>query len=76
MELFLAKKHPMYILSIAQLLDLSKCETKAYGLNTALFKGLLLWNKLSNDLKDTKSLLPIKNKIYVLYEIMYCCICS
>ena len=44
MELFKRKNCP-YNLSNTQLLELSKCKTKIYGLNTAMFKGSLLWKK-------------------------------
>ena len=46
-----------------QLLELSKCKTKTYGLNTALRKGTLLWNILPNHFKGAKSLTHFKNKI-------------
>ena len=46
-----------------RLLELSKCRTKTYGLNTTLFKGALLWNKLSNHFMEAKSLTNFKNKI-------------
>ena len=46
-----------------QLLKLSKCRTKTYGLNTTLFKGALLWNELQNHAKEVKSFMHFKNKI-------------
>ena len=60
-----------------QLLELSKCRTKTYGLNTKLFKGSLLWNKLANHFKEAKSLIHFKNKIQEWTGRSYsCCICS
>ena len=40
------QKDTPYHLRNTRLLQLSKCRTKMYGLNTTLFKGALLWNKL------------------------------
>ena len=61
-NLILNKKNNTYNLRKTQLLDLSKCRTKTYGLNTTLFKGALLWNKLPNHFKEAKSLIHFKNK--------------
>ena len=60
--LFSAKNN-LYNLGNAQLLDLSRCRTKTYGFNAALFKDALLWNKLPNDFKEAKSLMRFRNKI-------------
>ena len=38
------QKYTPYHLRNTQLLELSKCRTTTYGLNTRLFKGSLLWN--------------------------------
>ena len=43
---YFKQKNTPYHLRNTQLLELSKCRTKMYGLNTTLFKGALLWNKL------------------------------
>ena len=32
-------------------LELSKCKPKTYGLNTTVFKGAVLWNRLSNNIR-------------------------
>ena len=42
-----------------QLLELSKCRTKTYGLNTALFKGALLWKK------NCQIILRKQNPLYI-----------
>ena len=52
---YLKQKYTPYHLRNMQLLELSKCRTKTYGLNTTLFKGSLLWNKLRNHFKEAKS---------------------
>ena len=44
-DYFKQKNNP-YNVTNTQLLELSKDRTKTYVLNTALFKGALLWNKL------------------------------
>ena len=46
---YFKQKNSPYNLRNTQQLKLSKCRTKAYGLNTTLFKGVPLWNKLPND---------------------------
>ena len=51
---YFKQKNTPYHLRNTQLLELSKCRTKTYGLNKTLFKGALLWNKLPNNLKETK----------------------
>ena len=51
-----------YNLRNTQLLELSKCRTKTYGLNTTLFKGTLLWNKLPNHFKEANPLYISKIK--------------
>ena len=38
------QKNDPYNLRNTQLLELSKCRTKTYVLNTTLFKGAILWN--------------------------------
>lgn len=43
--------------SYQERLELSKCRAKSFGLNMALFKGALLWNKLPNHLEETKCLI-------------------
>ena len=75
MGLFKQKNTP-YQLTNKQLLQLSKCRTKTYGLNTTLFKGSLLWNKLPNHYKEAKSLIHFKNKIWEWTERSCTCICS
>ena len=60
---YFKQKYTPYHLRNTQLLELSKCRTKTYGLNTTLFKGSLLWNKLPNHFKEAKSLIHFKNKI-------------
>ena len=47
---FKQKDNPFHLRN-TQLLELSKCRTKTFGLNTTLFKGALLWNKGSNHLR-------------------------
>ena len=60
---YFKQKNTPYHLRNTQLLELSKCRTKTYGLNTTLFKGALLWNKLPNHFKEARSLIHFKNKI-------------
>ena len=60
---YFKQKITAYHLRNTQLLELSKCRTKTYGLNTILFKGAILWNKLPNHFKEAKSLIHFKNKI-------------
>ena len=60
-DYFKQKNNP-YNLRNMQLLELSKCRTKTYGLNTTLFKGALLWNNLPNHFKEAKSLMHFKIK--------------
>ena len=60
---YFKQKNTPYHLRNTQLLELSKCRTKTYGLNRTLFKGMLLWNKMSNHFKEAKSLIHFKNKI-------------
>ena len=59
---YFKQKHTHYHLRNTQLLELSKCRTKTYELNTTLFKGALLWNKLPNHFKEAKSLIEFKYK--------------
>ena len=74
-DYFKQKNNP-YNLTNTQLLELSKCRTKTYGLNTTLFKGALLWNKLPNHIKEAKSLIHFKNKIREwVGRSCTCCIC-
>ena len=61
-DYFKPKNNP-YNLRNTLLVELSKCRTKTYGLNTALFKGALLWNKLPNYFKEIEFLIHFKNKI-------------
>ena len=60
-DFFKQKSNP-YNLRNTQLLELSKCRTKTYGLNMTLFKGALLWNKLPNHLKKQNPLYISKIK--------------
>ena len=60
---YFKQKITAYHLRNTQLLELSKCRTKTYGLNMALFKRVLLWNKLPNHIKEAKSHIHFKNKI-------------
>ena len=57
---YFKQKYTPYHLRNTQLLELSKCRTKTYVLNTTLFKGSLLWNKLPNHFKEANH---FKNKI-------------
>ena len=54
-EYFKRKNNPCNLGNM-QLLELSKCRTKTYGLNTTLFKGALLWNKPPNILRKQNPL--------------------
>ena len=54
---YFKEKNTPYHLRNTELFELSKCRTKSYGLNTTLFKGSLLWNKLPNHFKEAKSLI-------------------
>ena len=60
---YFKQKNTPYYLRNTQLPELNKCRRKTYGLNTALLKGALLWNKLPNHFKEAKSLIHFKNKI-------------
>ena len=60
---YFEQKNNPYKLRNTQLLELSKCRTKTYGLNKTLFKGARFWNKLPNHFKESKSLIHFKNKI-------------
>ena len=60
---YFKQKNTLYHLRNMQLLELSKCRTKTYGLNTTLFKGVLLLNKLPNHSNEAKSIIHFKNKI-------------
>ena len=42
------------------LLKLNNCRTKTYGLNTALFKGAVIWNNFLNHFIEAKSLTEFK----------------
>ena len=73
---YLKQKSNPYNLINAQLLELSKCRTKTYELNTTLFNGAILWNKLPNHFKEVKSLIHFKNKIREWAgRSRTCCIC-
>ena len=74
---YFKQKYTPYHLRNTQLLELSKCRTKTYGLNTTLFKGSLLCIKLPNHFKEAKSLIHFKNKIQKWTgRSCTCCICS
>ena len=75
-DCFKQKNNP-YNFKNTQLLEPSKCRTKTYELNTTLFKGALLWNKLQNHFKEAQSLIHFKNKIWDWTgRSCTCCICS
>ena len=57
---YFKQKNTPLLLRNTQLLELSKWRTKTYGLNTTLFKGTLLWNKLPNHFKEAKSISKTK----------------
>ena len=59
---YFKQKNNLYHLRNTPLLELSKCRTKTYGLNTTLFKREILWNKLPNHFKEAKSLIHFKDK--------------
>ena len=61
-DYFKQKNNP-YNLRNTQLLELSKCRRKTYGLNTTLLKGALLWNKLPNHFKEANPLYISKIKL-------------
>ena len=48
------RKNSPYNLRNIQLIELSKRKTKTYGLNTALFKCVLFYNKLTKQIILTK----------------------
>ena len=68
---FFKQKNNPYNLRNTQLLELRKCRTKTYGLNTTLFKGALLWNKLPNHLKKQNPLYISKINLGMDREVMY-----
>ena len=58
------QQHNLYNLINTQVLEISKCRKKSiYGLNTTVFKGALLWNKLPKHFKEAKSLIYFKKKL-------------
>ena len=59
---YLKQKINPHNLRNLQLLKLSKCRTKTFGLNTAIFKAPLLWNKMPNHFKGAKYLIYFKKK--------------
>ena len=46
-----------------QSLELNRCRTKNYGLNTAIFKSAVIRNYLTNQFQEAKSLLKLKTLI-------------
>ena len=78
-DYFEQKNNPYYLRN-AQLLELSKCRTKTYGLNTTLFKGALLWNKLPIILRKQSPLYISKIKFgngqggHVLLHLLLRCL--
>ena len=78
LDYFKQKNNP-YHLRNAELLELSKCRKKTYGLNTVLFKDALLCNKLPNHFKEAKFLIHFKNRNKIREwtgRSCTCCICS
>ena len=55
---YFKQKNTPYHLRNTQLLELSKCRTKTYGLITTLFKGVLLWN-------NCQTILRKQNPLYI-----------
>ena len=51
------------VLHEKKFISLEQATTKTYGLNVTLFKGELLWDKLSNYFKEVKPLTNFKKKI-------------
>ena len=45
-------------------LNLKKCRTKMHGINTAVFKGAVIWSNLPNHFKEAKSLTEFKTLIH------------
>ena len=45
---YFKQKNNLYNLRNTQLVELSKCRAKTYGLNDVLFKGSFFWSKLPN----------------------------
>ena len=73
---YFKQKNNPYNLRNTRLLELSNCRTKTCGLNTTLFKGALLWNKLPNHFKKANSLAHLKNKIREWTgRSCTCCVC-
>ena len=71
------QKNTPYHSRNTELLELSRGRTITYGLNTTLFKGALLWNKLPSHFKEAKFLINFKNKIREWTgRSCTCCICS
>ena len=48
------QKNSLHSLRNTQLLEVTNSRTNMYGLNTTLFKGILLWNKMSNHFTEVK----------------------
>ena len=51
---YFKQKNSLHSLRNTQLLEVANSRTKMYGLNTTLFKGVLLWNKMSNHFTEVK----------------------
>ena len=52
-----------YNLRAKYLLDLPKCKSNNYGVNTMFFKGIILWNNLPNKFKELKNSTIFKKQI-------------
>ena len=71
------QKSNHYNLRGKHLLKLDKCRTKTYGLNTAVFKGAIIWNKFPNQFQEAKTLPEFKTLIRERTQFSYtCCIYS
>ena len=59
---FFVKKDVPYNLRTKELCKLPSVSSQRYGINSLSFRGSLLWNALSDDLKLTTSLVKFKKK--------------
>ena len=60
---FFVKKDVPYNLRTKEICKLPSVSSQRYGINSLSFRGSLLWNALSDDLKLTTSLVKFKQEI-------------
>ena len=73
---FFSTKDISYNLRSNSVINLPKCNTKTYGINTVFFKGGIVWNGLPNDIKNSLNYLDFAKKIKKLKPKCSCKICT